>query len=133
MALATVLGLVAVAMFIASNPAVEMLSLSQQYAAATTDAEPWIFLAAGQAMLATWEGTAFHVAYVLGSVAGIAMGMVMLRSTVFGKTTAWLGLIGNAVALGYYLPMIGLYLSVFCVLFLEVWYILLARRLFQLR
>jgi hypothetical protein len=131
MALATVFGLVSVAMFIASNPAVEMLSLSKQYVATTTDAQRTLLLAAGQVMLATWQGTAFHVAYILGSVAGIAIGIVMLRSRNFGKATASMGIVGNAVALGYYVPTIGIYLSVFSVLFLEIWYILVAGRLFQ--
>jgi hypothetical protein len=132
MAIATALGLLGIAMFIASNPAFEMLALSNQYAAATTDAQRSIFLAAGQALLATWQGTAFQVAYVLGSVAGIAIGMVMLRSSSFGKVTASMGILANAVGLGLYLPMIGVYIAVFSVVFLEVWYILVARTLFQL-
>jgi hypothetical protein len=45
-----------------------MLSLSEEYAAATTDAERDLYLAAGQAMLATFEGTAFQVSYVLTSM-----------------------------------------------------------------
>jgi hypothetical protein len=100
---------------------------------ATSEGERSLLLAAGQAMLATWEGTAFQVAYFLGSAVGLALGFVMLRSSNFGKVTAWMGILGNAVAFGYYLPIIGIYLALFSVLFLEIWYILLARRLFQVR
>ena len=132
MAIATALGVVGIVLFIASNPAFEMLSLSNQYAAATTDAQRSIFLAAGQAMLAPWQGTAFQAAYVIGSVVGIAIGTVMLRSAIFGKLTAYTGILGNAVGLGYYVPTIGIYISVFSVVFLEIWYILIALRLFQL-
>jgi hypothetical protein len=132
MAIATALGFLGIAMFIASNPAFEMLSLSNHYAAATTDAQRSIFLAAGQAMLATWQGTAFQTAYFLGSVAGIAVGVVMLQSGIFGKMTAYMAILANAVGLGLYIPMVGVYISVFSVLFLEIWYILVARRLFQL-
>jgi hypothetical protein len=34
--------------------------------------------------------------------------------------------------LGLYVPKVGVYISVFSVVFLWVWYILVARRLFQL-
>jgi hypothetical protein len=78
MAIATALYFVAIAAYFASNTAFEMLSLSDQYAAATTDAQRAMYLAAGQAMLATFEGTAFQVSYVLASVAGIIIGAVML-------------------------------------------------------
>lgn len=125
MATATALGVVGIVLFIASNPAFEMLSLSDQYAAATTDAQQSIFVTAGQAMLAEWQGTAFQVAYVLGSIAGIAIGAVMLRGSIFGKGTAYMGILANAVGLGYYVPTIGIYIAVFSVVFLEIWYVLI--------
>ena len=83
-------------------------------------------------MLATWQGTAFQAAYILGSFAGIAVGAVMLRSAVFSNVTGWMAILGNAVGLGLYVPVVGVYISVFSVLFLEIWYILISRRLFQL-
>jgi hypothetical protein len=127
----TALGLLGIALFIASNPAVEMLLLSRGYAAAASEAQAALFLAAGEAMLAVWEGTAFQVAYVIGSAAGILIGIAMLRGSRFGKMLASMAILGNAVAFGYYLPGIGVYISVFSVLFLEIWYLLLARRLWQ--
>jgi hypothetical protein len=132
MATATALGLVGVVLYIATNPAFGILALSDQYGAATTDAGRAMFLAAGQALLATWQGTAFHVAYLAGSIAAIAIGAVMLRSNTFGRATAYIAIVGNAIGLGLYVPTIGVYISVFSVLFLEIWYILIARRLLQL-
>lgn len=132
MAIGTALGFVGLALYIASNTVFSMLSLSNQYAAATTDAQRSLFLASGQAMLAIHNGAAFHVSYVIGSIALIIISAVMLRSNTFSKATAYLGILANAIALGFYLPTIGLYISVFSVLFLEIWYILLARRLFHL-
>ena len=58
--------------------------------------------------------------------------MVMLRGKVFSKATAVLGILGNAIGLGLYLPAIGIFLALFSVVFLELWYILLGRRLLQL-
>jgi hypothetical protein len=132
MAIATALGFLGIVFFIASNPAFEMLSLSDQYAAATTEAQRSTFLAAGEAMLATWQGTTFQAAYILGSFAGIAVGAVMLRSGVFSNLTGYMAILANAVGLGLYVPVVGVYISISSVLFLEIWYILVARRLFQL-
>ena len=132
MAVATALGFLGIVFFVASNPAFEMLVLSERYAAASTEAQRATFLAAGEAMLATWEGTAFQTYYILGSIAGIAIGAVMVRSTVFSNLAGWMAVLGNAIGLGLYIPTVGVYISVFSVLFLEVWYILIARRLLQL-
>ena len=132
MAIGTTLGFIGLAAYFASNTAFNMLSLSDQYAAATTDAQRAMFLAAGQAMLAIYQGTAFHVSYFLVGIAGIIISAVMLRSKIFSKKTAYLGILGNVIGFGLYMPPIGVYIAIFSVLFLEIWYILVARRLFQL-
>ena len=132
MAVATALYFVAIAAYFASNTAFEMLSLSDQYAAATTDTQRAMYLAAGQAMLATFEGTAFQVSYVLASVAGIMIGAVMLRSKIFGRVAAYALILGDVIGLGLYVPTIGVFLSVISVPVLWVWYVLIARRLIQL-
>ena len=132
MAVGTTFGFAGLALFIASNPAFEMLSLSDHYAAATTDAQRSVFLAAGQTMLASWQGTAFQVAYILGSIAGLAVSVVMLRSNIFNKVTAYAGILANAIGLGLFVPTIGVFIAVFSVVFLWIWYILVARRLFKL-
>jgi hypothetical protein len=132
MAIALTLGLVGIAAYFASNTAFNMLSLSNQYAAATTDAQRSLFLAAGQAMLAIYQGTAFYVSYVLVSVAPLIISVVMLRSTLFGKVTAYVGIVANVIGLGFFVPAIGVFLSLISVVGLQIWYILIARRLFML-
>lgn len=132
MALGTVLGLIAVSAYIASNPAFAILSLSDRYAAATTEAQRSTLLLAGQATLATFQGTSWNVFYVVGSIAPIIISVVMLRDATFGRAIAYLGIVGNVVALGFYVPVVGLFLSLLSVVFLEFWYILLGRRLLQL-
>jgi phosphoglycerol transferase MdoB-like AlkP superfamily enzyme len=132
MALATVLGLVAIAVYFASNATFSMLALSDQYAAASTDAQKSLILAAGQAVFAMSTGTAFHVGYILGSVALVMTSIVMLRSGIFSKATAYVGILGSVIGLGLYVPKIGLFLSIASVPFLAVWNILIAKRLFAL-
>ena len=130
--MATGLWLVAIVMFIASNPAVEMLSLSDRFAAATTEAQRAAALAAGEGLLAAWEGTAFHVGYVVGQIAGIMIGVVMLRTQLFARAVPWALIIGNVVGFGLYLPTVGLALSAFSGVILWIWYIAIARRFFRL-
>lgn len=90
--IALALGLVATTVFFASNKSFEMLSLSQQYAAATTDAQRFGLLSAGQGMLATYSGTAFDVYYVLNAASLLIFSIVMLRSKAFSRFTSYLAL-----------------------------------------
>jgi MFS family permease len=100
--------------------------------AATSETQRSVTVAAGQAMLASWEGTAFQVSYVLGQTAGILVGLVMLRSDRFGRAIPYTLMVGNVVGFGLYLPTVGLALSAFSGLVLWAWYLLIARRFFQL-
>jgi hypothetical protein len=131
-ALAAAAGFVAVILFVMVNPAIGMARLSDRYAEATTDAARTAAVSAGDALLATWQGTAFHTGYLLGAFAGVTFGAVMLRCGPFGRLTAWCAILGNGVGLGLYLPGFGVYIAVFAVLFLELFYILVARTLLTL-
>jgi hypothetical protein len=132
MLVATTLSMTAIAAYFASNTAVSMLSLSGQYAAATTEAEKSLLVGAGQVLMAIYTGTAFHLSYVLGSVALLMVSTVMLRSNVFSKATAYAGILASVIGLGLYVPKIGLYLSILSVPFIAIWDILLGRRFFRL-
>jgi hypothetical protein len=132
MLVATAFGLIAVAALFAARPAFEMLALSNQYAVATTEAQRTVLLAAGEAMLALPNGTAFQLHYVLGSISLLMTAAVMLRSDVFSKATAYVGIVSSVTGLGLYVPKIGVAISILSVVGLWVWYILIARRFFQL-
>ena len=133
MAIALTSGLVGIATYFASSTAFNMLSLSSQYAVATTDAQRAMFLAAGQATLTTWTGTAFDVSYVLGGVALLIISVVMLRSTIFNRETAFVGLaLGVTMLVPPTVGTIGLVISLISLLPLIIWLILIARRLFWL-
>jgi hypothetical protein len=131
--LGTTLGLVGIGVYLTSNPCFSMLALSDQYGAATSDAQRAAILAAGQVMLTIWQGTAYDVSYVMGGIAGLILALVMLRSDIFGRATAWVGIVLNALML---VPPtvgpIGLVLSFLSLVPLAIWYVLVARRLFQL-
>ena len=134
MLIATTLGLIAVALYCVSREATfTMSALSDQYAAATTEAQRSIFLAAGQTMLAIYNGTAFDTYYILGAVGGLITAAVMLRSNTFSKVTAYVGLVMSALML---VPptagMPGLLLSLLSLVPMVLWLILITRRLLKL-
>jgi hypothetical protein len=132
-AIAVTAEVVAVATYFASTVAFEMLTLSGRHAAATTDAERSLFLAAGQVMVATWQGTAFNVSYVLAAIAALLVSAVMLRGGPFGKATAYSGILYGIFGL---VPptagSVGFALSLLSLLPMWTWLFLLGRRLLQL-
>jgi len=135
MAIALILQVVATATYFASTAAFEMLSLSDQYTAANTYVEKSMVLAAGYTMLATWQGTAFNVGYILGGFALVIVSAVILLSpTPFSKATGYAGLAAGALAL---VPasagMLGLVFSLVSLVPTAIWLALIARRLLQSR
>lgn len=84
-AIAAVLGFLGIADFFATNTAFSMLSLSNQYAAATTDAQRSLLLTLGQQLLAVNQTTGQFMANTLNCVAGLIISVVMLRSLIFPK------------------------------------------------
>lgn len=133
--IALTLGLGGIAFFFAVNPTFSMLYLSDQYAAAATDVQRAAFLAAGEALVANYNGTAFGLFFILSGVADLIIAAVMLRSGVFNKATAFTGMAVGAMLLVPPLPVLGmiaLVLSYIVILPSMIWNILVAIRLFQL-
>lgn len=137
MTVATAWALVGVAVYLASNQAFAMLALSEQYAAANTEDMQAMFLAAGEALLAIHNPAGIHLGLLLVALAGLIASVVMLRSQVFGRVTAILGLVANSLVLSYFVampvvPSIAFLFPATSAPFRLLWYILIARRLFQL-
>jgi hypothetical protein len=132
MAIALALGVVGTVCIIIARPAMEMLYLSDQHAAATSDAQRSLFLAAGESMVAMRHGTTFHVSYNLANIGLILVPLVMLQSQIFSRTTAYAGILSGVVGFGLYVPTVGIFISVLSVLFYAVFLVLVARKLFQL-
>ena len=132
-AIALATGLVALAVFLTSNPAFGMLSLSSHYTAATSAAQQAQFEAAGQAIMANFTGTAYVVSYMLSSIAVLLISVVMLRSTIFSKGTAVVGLIMGILG---FIPAsfgtVGLVFAFGSLVPTVIWLFLVARRLLQL-
>ena len=133
MLIALVLGIVGVAAYFASNTAFEMLSLSNQYAAAATEAQRATLLTVGQVMLETYKGTAFDIYYVLNTIVLFIFSPVMLRSRLFSNATAYLGfLAGILMVIPSSAGTLGLYFSLASLLPWAIWLVLVGQRLLQL-
>jgi len=98
--LSTAFVFVGMSVYLATNTAFSMLSLSQKYAAATSEAEKSVIQAAGQAMIAVSEGTGGqYTGMPLAWLAGLILSIIMLRSKAFSKGTAWVGILGLGLLL----------------------------------
>ena len=136
------LSCVGISIYFASNQAFNMLLLSRQYSAATTDAQRAVFLSAGQTLLAlhhnaSYRGTGIYLSFLLVSAAGLILSVIMLRSSVFSKSAGYLGVLANSVGLSYYIALalapalVFVPLSVSAV-FLLIWHLQISSRLWAL-
>lgn len=150
MAIAAALGFLGIAVYLASNTALSLLSLSGQYTAAGSAAERAALLAAGQALLAgirfggpgAQPGAGGYLSLLLVALSGLLISLVMLRSGQFGRATAIFGILAGALDLAYclgflFLPGVGgeglaLAFIPAAGLFWMLWQVLTGLRLYRL-
>jgi hypothetical protein len=130
--IALTVGLLGLVCLVPARPIPEMFALSDQYAAAATDAERTAYLVAGESMLTHFHGMVYHAHYILGSASLLISSFLMLRSPTFSKAIAYVGIATNIVVFGLYVPMIGVWVSLLSVVGYLIWYILIARKLVHL-
>jgi hypothetical protein len=138
-AMALASGLVGIAVSFASNISFSMMSLSQQYAAATDEAQRAALLAAGEALLAmsgamsNSPGTGTYMSYLLIALAGILFASQLLPTH---RTTAIFGLLAGGCDLAYCLTFaLSQSLQVLFMAsggaFWMIWHLLIARILWR--
>jgi hypothetical protein len=142
MVIALTFALLGIGVFLATNNPSSMLSLSNQYATAATDAERSTLLAAGQALLSNTNQRAvggFNMGLFLVSAAGLMVSSVMLQSNSFSRSTAFVGILAHGLSLADYLrqvltssAIVALLVILPNALFLVIWHVLVGRRLYQL-
>jgi hypothetical protein len=98
--LAIIFALIGMGVYFASNTVFSLLYLSNQYAAAGTDAQRSMALTAGQATLAIYNGTGPFMAFTLYALAGLTVSIIMLKDENFSKITACAGIVGNTLQFG---------------------------------
>jgi len=138
MAIAALVAFLGSAVFIATRSATfSMLPLSDQYAAAITEAQQFKVLAAGEAVGVQLQATPRTTGFLLIAVAVLIISLVMLRSRIFSNWTAYTGILASALVIALHLsaillPAISGPLLGAGMLFWFAWLILVGRRLLQL-
>jgi hypothetical protein len=140
-AIATSLAFVGIAAYIPTNMGFSLLYVSDQYAAATTDAQRSLLVGAGQSIVAVGGNGLFESnGFILVAVAGLIVAVVMRRSKIFGRATSWVGVLANGLLMANYVGLAfvsaasvfstDLFASASILVF--IWWILIAWKLLQL-
>jgi hypothetical protein len=142
MTIALICAIIGSAIFFSTNNPFSMLTLSNQYATATSDVEKSALLAAGQVILANTNQRAvggFNIGLFLVSVSGLVTSRVMVQSPVFRRSTAFIGILAFALSLADYLRQALTQSLVFALpvillgaLFLFIWFIRIGLRLYKI-
>lgn len=121
--LAFILGLIGIACYYPSNPAFEMLTLSNQYFQVLPE-QQIIYLAAGESVMSRYTGTAFNTYYVLSTICLLLFAYAIMKSPVFKKSVGMWGLVsGFFMIIPSSAGMLGL---IFSLLSLIPWIIFVA-------
>jgi hypothetical protein len=92
--LATLFAFVGLTILLVTNMAYPMSYLSNQYAAATTEQQKGLLLTAGEIKITTIN-TGMNLGGFFVEGAAVIFSFLMLQSNIFGKKTAYLGILGH--------------------------------------
>ena len=139
--LALIFFLLGTAIFVSNNTALPMLELSRKYALAD-EPQKILLAAAGEAMLVRGEHGSLGVffGFLLPTLSALIFSFVMLQGKVFSKANAYVGILGNALLLGYvvlvtFAPTVKNMAMAFAMpggLLLLAWMVMITMRLFRL-
>jgi hypothetical protein len=128
--------------YFATHQAFNLLALSNQYAATTDEVRRAALLSSGQTALTIhhgnhYSGDGLYVSFLFVSFSGLILSILMLRSQLFSKSCAWMGILANSFGLAYYLFLIFAPALTFIPVpissvFLLVWYFQTGLRLLKL-
>lgn len=137
--LATVSAFVGITLLLATPGPLPLLALSDKFATAGNDAVRSQLLSAGEAIMASdvWHSTGAILGGLLLQCGAVLISVVMLRGSIFSKTTAWLGIVMHTLDFahivgGQFLPISGVVLMAIAGPLYPVWFFLVGRRLLQL-
>jgi len=138
MAIAGLLSFIGAAAFIAARSVTfSMIPLSDQYAAAVTDAQRAQILSIGDAIGVQLQATPRTTGFLLMSVAVLIISVTMLRSQFFSKATAIVGIFSSLLVFALHLsvilaPTVADPLMGTSMLLWIIWLVLVGVRLLQL-
>lgn len=148
--IALALGFLGVAVYLSSNTAFSILSLSNQYALSTSETQRALLLPAATALLAlnrfsspgAFPGSGGYVSMFLIAIAGLIFSATLLKNPQFGRWTAFTGIIANSLDLMYCLAFpfspnavyesLAMFFIPAAGFFLMAWHILVGMRLIHI-
>ncbi|MDF2892902.1 MAG: hypothetical protein K0R80_3269 [Clostridia bacterium] len=137
--ISTLLVFAGVTLFLATPSVFSYLHLSNQYAIAETEMQKVQLLAAGEAVVASdmWHGTGALIGGLLLQTGTLLISFVMLKSKVFSKLTAWVGIVMHGldlahIVMGFFLPILGVFMMGIAGTLYLLWFPLIGAQLFRL-
>jgi hypothetical protein len=139
MAIAAIFSFLGVGIFVATRAdmGAAMLTISDRYAAATTQVQMDQLLVAGEAVGSLVRATPETIGWFLMAIGGSIISVVMLRSETFNKATAYMGILGGIVTFAgriaqFVAPSIASVIMFPSALPWLIWWMLVSRGLFRL-
>ncbi|MGB7538379.1 MAG: hypothetical protein WBM17_07555 [Anaerolineales bacterium] len=136
--LATALAFIGVTLFLSTPSVTSMVYLSGKYAGAVTEAQKSLYLAAGEAVIASdlWHATGPVLGGILLQGAGVVLSVLMLRGTIFGKVAAVIGILTYGLDLahivfGFFAPDVSVGLMIVGGTLYLVWFPVAAWKLLR--
>jgi hypothetical protein len=130
--IALTLGLIGVILLVPSRPLIELYTLSGLYASTTNAAAKSQYLASADTLLILFSGINWFMNALLGALSLLISALLMVKSQVYSKATAYVGIVTSMITLGFWIPVIGIFLLFLSLPAMMLWYFLLARKFFQL-
>lgn len=135
----TILIFAGLTLFLATPSALSYLYLSDTYTVAATQFQKDQLLAAGEAVVAAdlWHGTGAVLGGILLQTGTLFISIIMLKSRVFSKLTAWVGIVMHGldllhIVIGFFLPAAGVMMMAVAGPLYLLWFPLVGARLFKL-
>ncbi len=140
--LAFIIFLVGTIAMLTGNAALPIYELSSKYFATSSESQKLLYAAAGEALLAKGIHGSYgmFIGFILPNLGGILISWLMMKSGIFSKSNAWLGLAGSIVISIYlvlvtFVPEVKSMATLFAApggLMLMSWMLLFAFRLHKL-
>ena len=130
--IALVFGIIGVILWLTVRPIAEITLLSERYAAATSESARSQYLTAGETLSTLFNGTAWMLSQIFIPISYFISSLLMLRSKVFNKAEAYLGILLKPTGIGILIPGVGAAIGIVSTLGGVVWYLFLARTFFRL-
>lgn len=140
LSISTILVFAGLTLFLATPSVFSYLYLSDEYAKATIVSDKNQLIAAGEAILASdmWHGTGAKIGGILMQLGALIISIIMLKSNVFNKLTAYTGIVTHGldlahIVIGFFLPTVGIILMAIAGPLYLLWFPLIGIRLFKLK